>query len=316
MITKFNNSRKELIDLIDLQKLHIKLEEAFKGLKTRQTIQPEQIALIAPNNDDCIIYTAANFSDDIVGVKLSPFISERSKKGLNPVTAYTFLLSMTSGEPILVCDSFHLTAIRTAATSILAVTKLKPNTQKLAIIGFGSIGQEHLRLAQRNFDWNEINIFSPSISDNKEKGDNILIEQNIESKKVSFTNNLEEAIQNADVIMMCTSSKTSVLDINTTKSNCIISSIVTNSSTAHEVNPESLTNCTIYCDYLPNCLNVAGEFKILKESNKLDSLNIVGDLSDLCADNCDIQVNINSRRYFRSVGLGIEDIVIAKSLAV
>jgi len=316
MITNFNSNRKELASKIDFENLLNKLEQAFKGLKEQLTIQPEQTALIAPNGDDCIIYAAADFANHLVGVKLSPYVAGRTSQNLNAVTAYTFLISMKTGEPIIVCDSFNLTAMRTAATSILAISKLKPTQKKLAVIGFGPIGQEHLRWALVKFKWETVSIFSPKISIDKKIAIEKINENNLNPKNyaIEFAENLDMAVDDADVIMLCTSSKTEILDLSKTKSECIITSIVTNSPTAHEVKPISLKECDVYCDFLPNSLTVAGEFKLLNEQGELSNLNIKGDLSDLCNWDFENNVNPNSRRYFRSVGLGIEDIVIANSL--
>jgi L-arginine dehydrogenase len=316
MITKIKQSRKEIIEKINYYQLLNNLETAFLGIKTGTTVQPNQFALVAPNNDDCIVYSAADFKSNIVGVKLSPFVSSRGSRNLNPVTAYTLLLSMNDGEPLIICDSVHLTAIRTAATSILAISKLKPNTQKLSIIGFGPIGQEHLRGALIKFTWENICIYSPTISKDNKKGYDIIEENNINqnNSKITFSETIDECINDATVIMLCTSSKKDIIDLKNTVSNSVITSIVTNSTYAHEVVPESLQGCNVYCDYLPNCLEIAGEFKILKELNKLNTVNIVGDLPALCDKNSNIDVNPNSKRYFRSVGLGIEDIIIANSL--
>jgi L-arginine dehydrogenase len=316
MITNFNSNRKDLASKIDFKLLFNKLEQAFAGLKDKLTVQPEQTALIAPNGDDCIIYSAADFANNIVGVKLSPYVAGRTNQNLNPVTAFTLLLSMKTGEPIILCDSFNLTAMRTAATSILAVSKLKPKQKKLAIIGFGAIGQEHLRCALIKFDWETVTIFSPKISiDNRIAIENINDNNlNPYNFNIEFAQSLDTAVENADVVMLCTSSKTEILDLSKTKDDCIITSIVTNSPTAHEVKPMSLKGCDIFCDYLPNSLTVAGEFKLLAELSELNSLNIKGDLSDLCNLDFASTVNPNARRYFRSVGLGIEDIVIANSL--
>lgn len=307
------SSRLDLVSKIDFDILFQNLETAFLGLKNKETIQPNQITLVAPNNDDCIIYSAADFNSNIVGVKLSPYIAARIAQKLNPVTAFTILLSMNTGEPLLICNSYDLTAIRTAATTILAVSKLKPSLNKLAIIGFGAIGQEHLRCAIRRLGFNIIHIYSPSLSTNIEKGLEILkVNKFDNASNIHFVNNLDTAICDADVVMLCTSSKTSILDIESTSSNSIITSIVTNSPTAHEITPSSLLNCDIYVDLYPNSINVAGEFEILRSQNKFDKLNIIGDLSDLCLG-VDI-VRADRRRYFRSVGLGIEDIVIANCI--
>ena len=58
---------------------------------------------------------------------------------LQTVTAFGALADMATGYPVLICEMTVLTAIRTAATSAWAATKLaRPHAENMAMIGLGA----------------------------------------------------------------------------------------------------------------------------------------------------------------------------------
>ena len=73
------------------------------------------------------------------------------------MTAWTLLMSMQTGQPLLLCDAGELTTARTAATTAVAVDALAPLTaNRLAIIGSGKVAQAHLHYVKGLRDWQSI----------------------------------------------------------------------------------------------------------------------------------------------------------------
>lgn len=70
---------------------------------------------------------------EVFGAKLSPYIVTG---GRPIVTAWTALMSMRTGQPLMWCDAGLQTVERTAGTTALAVDCLAPGTaRRLAIVG-------------------------------------------------------------------------------------------------------------------------------------------------------------------------------------
>jgi L-arginine dehydrogenase len=93
------------------------LESAFSGLAGDRSVQPAQTVTIFPEErGDCIFYPGLIWDLDLVGIKVSPYISSPSGRHEARFTAYTLLLSVSSGRPKLLCDSLALTTARTAGT--------------------------------------------------------------------------------------------------------------------------------------------------------------------------------------------------------
>jgi L-arginine dehydrogenase len=290
------------------------LREAFAGLGNDATVQPAQTLTPFPNDEgDCIFYPGVIFDLDVVGVKVSPYINALKRDGKYPVTAYTLLLSAATGRPTVLCDSYALTTIRTAATTALALEYLTPpSAQKLAIIGSGKVALEHLRYVASQHDWRSIEVWSPSLSTDGAKAKLIGEQLQEISPKATVAKSRSAATTGADVLMLCTSSGTPVIQFDEVPQNCVVTSISTNAFRAHEIAPQSLNGYAVFCDYAATCPITAGEMIIATEAGDWTADRVVGDLSGLVTGK--IKRPDKGRVYFRSTGLAIEDLAVANLL--
>ena len=285
------------------------LRKLFRDLAAGQAVQPAQQWVEFPQGaGDFINYLGVLAEDGVYGVKTSPYIV-REQGPL--VTAWTLLMSMHSGQPLLLCDASELTTARTAATTALAVDALAPATaQRLAIIGSGKVAQAHLRYVQNLRDWQHIHLYSPSLGSASAETRTQLSSLD---PRLTLAASCEAALEDADVIMLCTSSAGPVIDPMHLRKPALITSISTNASRAHEVPPASLNHMQVYCDYRQTTPGSAGEMLIASEQHGWDKRAVLGDLPELLSDMAqrpDYQRSI----FFRSIGLGLEDIALANAL--
>ena len=296
---------RELLAQVDVPQI---LRKLFRDLATGQAVQPAQQLVEFPQGaGDFINYLGVLAQDGVYGVKTSPYIV-REQGPL--VTAWTLLMSMRTGQPLLLCDAGELTTARTAATTVVAVDALAPlNATRLAIIGSGKVAQAHLHYAKNLRDWQSISLYSPSLC---EDAQTVSLLKNIEPR-LNIVDSREAAVQDADVIMLCTSSAGPVIDPPSLSKPALITSISTNAPRAHEVPPQSLNDMQVFCDYRLTTPGSAGEMLIAGEQHGWDKNAIVGDLADLLSDK--VQRPAYDRHvFFRSIGLGLEDIALANAI--
>ncbi|WP_085711688.1 MULTISPECIES: ornithine cyclodeaminase family protein [unclassified Pseudomonas] len=296
---------RELLARIDVPQI---LRKLFRDLAAGHAVQPAQQLVEFPQGaGDFINYLGVLAEDGVYGVKTSPYII-REQGPL--VTAWTLLMSMQTGQPLLLCDAGELTTARTAATTAVAVDALAPsNAQRLAIIGSGKVAQAHLHYAKTLRDWQSINVYSPSLSEDPETTRQL---QTLDPR-VSIADNREAAIADADVIMLCTSSAGPVIDPATLSKPALITSISTNAPRAHEVPPQSLNDMQVFCDYRLTTPGSAGEMLIASEQHGWDNRAILGDLADLLSEKVQ-RPGYDRHVFFRSIGLGLEDIALANAV--
>lgn len=284
------------------------LERTFAAQHEGKVVQPAQTLTLFPEDrGDFITYLGVLSHFDVFGAKLSPYIPTG---GAPIITAWTMLMSMKTGLPLLLCDSGRLTAERTAAATCLAVKKLaKTEARVLAVIGSGAIAAAHIRHAVGVREWSEIRVFSPRLAGNAARQG----ELGALSDRVLISASARDCVKGADVVMLATSSGKPVLDPADIGKAALITSISTNVARAHEIDPALLPDMDVYCDYKATTPDSAGEMVLAAESGKWSRERIKGDLADLCGGGIPAPA-YDRHVFFRSIGLGIEDVAIAYAI--
>ncbi|MCL6703653.1 ornithine cyclodeaminase family protein [Pseudomonas sp. T1.Ur] len=294
--------------LEDVDVLQI-LRKLFRDLAAGQAVQPPQQQAEFPQGaGDFINYLGVLAEDQVYGVKTSPYIV-REQGPL--VTAWTLLMSMRTGQPLLLCDAAELTTVRTAATTAVAVDALAPlKARRLAVIGSGAVARAHVQYVKGLRDWQAISLYSPGLKAKPAHASASLTDLD---PRLQITDTLEAALHDADVVMLCTSSAKAVLDPQTLGKPALITSISTNAPRAHEVPPQSLNDMDVFCDYRQTTPGSAGEMLIAAEQHGWEPSSIVGDLPDLLSERV-ARPNYERHVFFRSIGLGLEDVALANAL--
>ena len=295
-----------LLENVDVLQI---LRKLFRDLAAGQAVQPPQQWVEFPQGaGDFINYLGVLAEDQVYGVKTSPYIV-REQGPL--VTAWTLLMSMQTGQPLLLCDAAELTTVRTAATTAVAVDALAPlKAKRLAVIGSGAVARAHVQYVKGLRDWQAISLYSPGL---KAKSAAVLASLTDLDPRLQITDTLEAALHDADVVMLCTSSGKAVLDPQTLGKPALITSISTNAPRAHEVPPPSLNDMDVFCDYRQTTPGSAGEMLIAAEQHGWEPSSIVGDLPDLLSERV-ARPNYERHVFFRSIGLGLEDVALANAL--
>ncbi|WP_201194218.1 ornithine cyclodeaminase family protein [Pseudomonas fluorescens] len=285
------------------------LRKLFRDLAAGQAVQPAQQLVEFPQGaGDFINYLGVLAEDGVYGVKTSPYIV-REQGPL--VTAWTLLMSMQTGQPLLLCDAGELTTARTAATTAVAVDALAPlNARRLAIIGSGKVAQAHVHYIKGLRDWQSLRLYSPGLKESSAE-DRARI-QGLDPR-LTLADSREAAIVDADVILLCTSSAGPVIDPSSLSKPALITSISTNAPRAHEVPPASLNDMQVFCDYRLTTPGSAGEMLIAGEQHDWDARAIVGDLPDVLSGKVQ-RPDYERTVFFRSIGLGLEDIALANAI--
>jgi L-arginine dehydrogenase len=286
------------------------LRQAFGALAAGKGGQPSQALTELPDPahadgypGDVIVYQG--LLPELYGVKVSPYLPPAAT-GLDGaiVTAWTLLLSTRTGRPLLLCDSKWLTTERTAATTALAVDLLAPaDAAVLAIVGAGPIAHAHLRYAKAVRGFTDVRAYSPGLASGSRPP--------LTGARITAT--AEEAADGADVVLLCTSSATPVLDLGAVRTGALVTAVSTNAPRAHEVEPSELAGMEVYADYRPTVTGVAGEMVLGIEQALWSADQLRADLPELVSGSAPKPTG-ERVAYFRSVGLGVEDVAIASLL--
>ncbi|MBW6422495.1 ornithine cyclodeaminase family protein [Rhizobium sp. XQZ8] len=293
-----------LLPKVDIRSV---LERMFRSLANGNAVQPPQTLSLFPKDaGDFITYLGVLADEKVFGAKLSPYIPGDGKA---LVTAWTLLISMETGTPVLLCDSKKLTTERTAATSVIAADVLAAeDVSVLAIVGSGPVAMAHLRYAENIRAWKEVRIASPNVERRTDIPDSIA-----SGVPVTRYADADKAVEGADVVLLCTSSGKPVIDAKSLSKAAVVTSISTNVANAHEVDPAALQGFDVYCDYRATTPASAGEMKLAVAADQWSIGALKGDLPELLAGRAELPSR-QRPAFFRSIGLGLEDISAAVAL--
>ncbi|TBA08212.1 ornithine cyclodeaminase family protein [Rhizobium ruizarguesonis] len=295
-----------VIDLLPTIDVVQTMRQLFRALGEDRAVQPPQtLSLLGDARGDFITYPGVLTERSVFGVKLSPYIVTDDRP---IVTAWTLLMSSKTGAPLALVDASRLTTERTGATSALAIDYLaRPDACRLAIIGSGDVAWAHFRHAYPLRSWREVRLFSPSLAESVD-GKGRWLDQPVE-----ITRSAEDCVRNADVVILATSSAKPVIDAVWLGGDTLVTSISTNAVQAHEVSPAFLNEAQVYCDDRRTTPGSAGEMQLASSQHGWDKASIRGDLAGLATGTCPLPVP-GRPIFFRSIGLGLEDIAIVEAI--
>ncbi|HMO17366.1 MAG TPA: ornithine cyclodeaminase [Oligoflexia bacterium] len=126
-------------------------------------------------------------------------------KGLPTIMAFGAYSDMSNGFPLLISEMTILTAIRTAATSVLAARYMaRSNSRTMALIGNGAQAEFQIIAFSELMGVNKIRLFDVDLNATKKVLTNLS-----ERKGLKFfeSNNTSDAVREMDIITTCTADK-------------------------------------------------------------------------------------------------------------
>ena len=191
------------------------VEQAVICLSNNDYVQPIKPYLRYKNSENRIIAMPAFLGGDfnIAGIKWIASFPDNINKGIPRAHCVVILNEADSGIPICVFDSTMVSVIRTASVSGVILKRFvlsrnkKINSYIVGIIGWGPIGQNHLKMCDALIGQNvqEYRIYDIR---------NISLDSIPEyiKDKVKTVLNWQDAYKECDIVMTCTVSKERYID--------------------------------------------------------------------------------------------------------
>src|ERR1039457_852091 len=180
------------------------MEAALIAFSAGRVVQP--VRTVFGIRERCFFGLMPAFDSDasILGAKLVTVIPENTAKGVDSHQAVIVLFDPASGALVAVTDGRYITEARTAAVSAVSVRHMaRRDARVLAILGSGVQAHSHLEALPLVRDFGEIRVWSPHAA---------RLQQFVAGRHVKACESAEQAIRDADVIVLATSAITPVID--------------------------------------------------------------------------------------------------------
>lgn len=191
-------SRKDVEGLLTPQELLPALEEGFKALSAGQLEVPPRNQIGAPKG--VLLGMYAFMPGKPFSVKLVSIFHESTPSHQAIIT----LFHSETGAPIALMDGEHITAMRTAAASLLSIQHLaRKDSKTVAIIGTGVQAESHLKMIGTLVGIEKIWIASRNRSAASALASH--------ASNAHPADSIHQAVSTADVVCLCTSSPEPVI---------------------------------------------------------------------------------------------------------
>ena len=266
------------------------IADALRDLSTGTVLQPLRTVLsISPHNGFLGVMPA---SGRALGAKLVTFYPQN--KEVPTHHAMILLFRPETGEPLAVMDGRLITEMRTAAASAVATNLLaRADTKTLTILGSGVQARSHLEALRLVRSFGEVKVWSPRNAGRFAQEFNVHVARSA-----------EEAVREADIIVVATSAITPILRGEWLAPGVHVNAVGATRPNWRELDDEVLHRSTIYVESREPALKESGD--IIAADKELI------EIGEVIAGRRSGRKSTDQITLFKSVGVAVEDIATAE----
>jgi ornithine cyclodeaminase len=255
------------------------------------------------------------------------YVPEQKALGLKVVTEFTankdlelpvtlavlVLFDAATGVPIMLMNATYLTLVRTAAMSVVAAEYLAvSDPRRLTVIGAGAQAEAHVEAFLDRYDLTEVHVCSRTAARAQGLRDRVL--SGHAGARVVVDTDTASAIQDADVIVVATSSRRPVVPAEHVAPGQFVCGIGSNSSDQAEIPSELVLRAdSLVADTRAGGVDGAGDYASCIRNGDIRR-DDVAELGEVIAGIRPGRTRENDLTIFKSVGFAALDLVAASFL--
>jgi alanine dehydrogenase len=247
-------------------------------------------------------------SERYLGCKIVTVFPDNAKQNRPSLYGQYLLMSGESGEPLALIEGRTLTAWRTAAASALASRFLsREDSSHLVMVGAGALAphlvQAHaaVRPLRRVTVWNRT----------KSRAISMAFGLAVTGIETEVTDDLEEAVRDADIVCCATLSSTPLIKGAWLKKGVHVDLVGGFTPKMREADDQAIKRARVYVDTRAGATKEAGDIVVPLKKKVIARTAIQGDLFDLCRGKAKGRTSASQITMFKSVGSAIEDLAAA-----
>ena len=222
------------------------------------------------------------------------------------------LMDQQSGGFAGLLDAYYVTSFRTGATSAVAVDRLaSPGPKTVAVLGSGSEANSHTLALKEVRNISALRVFSPTAANREAFAARMQSEHGIPSVAVASP---QEAVAGANIVVASARSRdeTPILYGDWLKPGTVVVSIGSTLPEQREIDASVVDVCDlIVCDMPEEVIDETGDMIAARKAG-IAFEHKIGSLNDLMLGKLADKVKSARIPMFKSIGAGIQDIVIAE----
>ncbi len=248
----------------------------------------------------------------IYGLKLLGYNKNNPQHGLPALSGLITLMDIETQQPVGIVDASAVTFMRTgAAGAIGAKTLARKNSQKVVIVGAGMQGRAQLEgLSYTLPNLEQIHIVDVM----QEAAEKMVLEKQPLYPKIKLYSHgfskLEEIVQQADVIVTCTTAREFFIKKNWVKPGTHINAIGVDMPGKQELEPSLVASSKVFADSIDQVV-VKGECQWASADNTLLRHDII-EIGEVLNNTKQGRTSKDEITMFDSTGMALQDLITAK----
>ena len=289
------------------------MEEALAAYSSGDAVQPVRSSMLVGADRDVFAFMPAHVPAlHALGSKVLTVFDGNRARGLPTHFATVLLFDTGTGELLAMMDGRHITEVRTAAVSMVAVKHLASGpVRRVGLFGCGAQAGSHLRaLAASAPTLEELRVWDPH-SNRRAFLDGM--RGTLRCPLVAAAT-AEEAARGADLIVLVTSSSTPVLERAWVQPGALVVSVGACRRDQREMDPLLVRDARLVVDSRAAALEESGDIVQAIAAGHFGVEHIRAELGEVVLGRAAVRQTDTDVVVFKSLGMAVEDVTVAATI--
>lgn len=279
------------------------METALRDVSVGDALHPPRFAVPVSEAGRIALMYGALRNPPLHGAKVLSLFPDAPQHGLSSHQGYVLLFESKLGRPVAAIEADALTALRTAAASMLATRVLaRPGPRIFTVCGAGEQAETHLQGILQCFAPSEIRLWArrPDAAH--------ALAAHFPDTTLRVVEDLAEAVAGADVVTTATSAKTAFLRGDLLSPGQHVNLVGASLADAREVDDAAVARMTMFTDSLESSSRESGEILGAKAAGAVLDAYPVRELGDVLAGRAEGRTQPTQITAYKSHGLIVQDL--------
>ncbi len=303
-------SAREVRELLPFGECVAAVEQAMRSVSAGKLLMPLRQFMPLPSDEGRLAWMPGYLGDpECFGIKLLSLFPGNPKVGLSSHVGLYVLYESAHGRPVAIMEASALTAIRTAAASVVATRALaRPDSRTLAVIGTGEEARSHIDAFAAVRPFEHVIVWGRRPDATRELAEYALAAGCVH---VAIADSIAAAAAAADVICTVTGSPAALLfgrDVRKGTHLCLVGASIPSS---REVDDDLVAMSRFFVDYRGSALAQAGELLGAIKAGRVTEAHILGEIGDVLSGTVPGRLAADDVTVYKSLGVAAQDLVSA-----
>ena len=249
----------------------------------------------------------------VAGVKVLSVFPDNWQRGIPSHQGVIILFETDGGAIKAIVDAESITGIRTAAASAAATDALaRRDASRLAILGAGLQGEQHLRAISRVRELDSVTVWDLDPVRAANYAEAMGRETGLD---ISACSSAHEASRDADIICTVTPAVEPILFAADVKPGAHINAVGACTPNAREIGSDLMALGRLFVDWKPAAVKEAGDYLLAVADGTIGADHILGEVGSVMNGNLDGRTGESDVTIFEALGQATQDVIAANHVA-